>query len=315
MTFARSFAFTLALTSFSLAILACDKPSAPPPSGGAGNASSTGSSAKAPTPSSGEPSKPDPLAMAASAVEDWKKAQNDGKFEAYLAKYDASFQGIKRTPDGGEKKLDLATWKTDREKMFKIKQEVAVENIKSTMSGNDCVVTFLQRWKSGRFADHGEKTLTFRDSGSGMRIVREEMKWSERGYEDSKTPVVDATALTSPLTLTLSVKTAPKNESDCLSSTMVLTLKDAKGVEKTFEHGTITSVAEDNQVKAGAVKPSGDHFESLGQYCAGLQQGYTVKVSGDTIEAVETWNDEEGGPGKANQVIAKLPAGAVVTLK
>ncbi len=59
-----------------------------------------------------------------------RDAQNQGDFAAYAALYDAKFVGIRRTSDGGEKKMKWKAWKADRKKMFKGKQEVAADDVK-----------------------------------------------------------------------------------------------------------------------------------------------------------------------------------------
>src|SRR5437899_2903508 len=68
-------------------------------------------------------------------VDAWLAAQNQGDFDAYVALYDPSFVGIKRTSDGGETKLKLKKWKADRKKMFAAKQEVVAENVQSSDDG------------------------------------------------------------------------------------------------------------------------------------------------------------------------------------
>ena len=255
------------------------------------------------------------LGTAADAVlKNWLAAQNDGKFEAYAALYDASFKGVRRTADGAEKSFDLPGWRTDREKLFKKKQEVAADNIVKKVDASAVTLTFVQRWKSGKFADHGEKILELRADGTGaVRIVREELKWSERGWEDSKDKPVDATALVSPITLTVEEVKAPDN-GDCSVTILRIHLKDDKGTEQKFDYGSITGMG-GKPKKFGPLAPKAGESTDLGVYCAGLQQGYTVKVTGETLVAVAIWSDEESGAGKESKVIAKLPAGAKVTPK
>lgn len=285
--------------------------------GGATPAGSVSSSAGA----AGEPAakaKPQITAARAEAlVKAWVKAQNDGAFDAYLAFYDATFKGIRRSDSGAEKTMDLAGWKADRAKMFKKKQTVAADEVKVVVEGELAKVSFTQRWKSPSYADHGEKALELRNDAAGeLRIVREELKWSETGWEDSKGPVFDATALAAPVAVRVEIQRTPKIEaSDCQSSKMVIHLQGASGSEQTFEHGLITGMGEGNDVKVGFLKPAKGELSELGQWCAGMQQGYVVKLAGDTLVAIETWKDEETGGSRAAKVIAKLPAGGKATLK
>jgi len=215
---------------------------------------------------------------------------------------------------GAEKTLDLAGWKTDRERLFKNKQKVAADDVKKKVEGDLVTLTFVQRWKGGKFADHGEKVLELKADGDTMKIVREELKWSERGWEDGKEKVFDATAMVSPLTMTVEQVRLADN-GDCSETRLRIQLKDAKGHAETFDYGTITGMGGGAASKGGKLAPKAGEYTNLGTYCAGLQQGYTLKVAGDTLVALSIWNDEESGPGKDSKVIAKLPAGAQVLTK
>ena len=92
-------------------------------------------------------------------LKSWVDSQNEGKFDAYAAHYAPGFVGIKRTAGGGEQKLDLAAWKTDRQKMFKNPMKVAAEHAVVSFKGDQASVTFVQRWQSKGYADHGNKQL------------------------------------------------------------------------------------------------------------------------------------------------------------
>lgn len=266
--------------------------------------------AKAATP----PKKQDLAADASALLDKWVAAQTDGKLDAYLALYDDGFKGVRRTGGGAEKTLDLAGWKADREKLFKNKQKVAADDVKKKVDGDKVTLTFIQRWKGGKFADHGEKVLELEAKGGALKIVREELKWSERGWEDGKEKVFDATGMASPITVTVARANKPDN-GDCSEASLRVTLADAKGKKESFDYGTITGMGGDAAQKAGKLTPKGGEWTDLGVYCAGLQQGYTIKQAGDTLVALAIWNDEESGPGKDSKVIAKLPAGAKVVAK
>lgn len=244
----------------------------------------------------------------------WLAAQNAGDHAAYMALYGAGFKGVRRTADGTEKSLDLEGWSKDRERLFKGKQEVAADNVQKKVEGDKVTLTFIQRWKSPKSADHGEKVIELAAVDGKLRIVREELKWSERGWEDSKDKPLDATGLESPITLTVERVRLPDN-GDCSASQLRLRLKDAKGTEKQLDYGTITGMGGGAAVAGGKIAPKSGEYSDLGVYCAGLQQGYTVKVSGDTIVALSVWMDEESGPGKDSKVVVTLPKGAKVETK
>ncbi len=273
-------------------------------------------SAKAPASAKPSASAAPDLGPAADALlKSWLAAQNESKFDAYIALYDTTFKGVRRTSDGTEKSFDLAGWRADREKLFKKKQEVVADTVVKKIEAGVVTLTFVQRWKSGKFADHGEKVLELRAEASGaLRVVREELKWSEHGWEDSKEKAFDATALVSPITMTVEEYRAPDN-GDCSVKVFRVHLKDDKGTAVKFEYGSITGGGGEMTNKGGPIAPKGGEYTDLGVYCAGLQQGYKLKVSGDTIVALSIWNDEDSGEGKETKVIAKLPPGAKVSLK
>ncbi len=276
--------------------------------------------AKAPkaetTASASASAKPPPVDLGADGkklLDAWVAAQNDGKFDAYAALYDASFKGVRRTSDGKEKTFDLEGWKTDRKKLFGKKQTVAADNLATKVEDGKVTLTFVQRWKSGKFADHGEKVLELAAKDGGLRIVREELKWSERGFEDGKDKPLDATALVSPITLRVEEIAMPDN-GDCSETRLRIHLVDSKGTKLQVDHGVVTAVA-GGAKKSGFLKPKDGGFTDLGEYCAGLKQGYTVKVTTDTVVALAAWTDEESGDGKETKVVAKLPTGAKVKLE
>lgn len=246
----------------------------------------------------------------------WLAAQNEGKLDAYTALYDKDFKGVRRTGDGTEKTFDRDGWSKDRARLFQKKQEVAAEGVKKSVAGDTVTLTFMQRWRSGKSADHGEKVLELRLSkdDNKVRIVREDLKWSERGWEDSRDMVFNAADLVAPITMTVEKVRKPDN-GDCSASSLRISFEDSKGSKKELEYGTITGMGGDATGKGGRLAPKNDEYTDLGVYCAGLQQGYTVKVAGDKLMALAIWQDEESGPGKDNKVIARLPAGAKIIMK
>src|SRR5688500_18392447 len=80
-------------------------------------------------------------------VESWVAAQNDHDFAAYTAFYAKSFVGIRRTSNGGEKKMKLAAWKKDRKKMFRVKSmKVAADNLTIKVTQTGARAKFMQRY-------------------------------------------------------------------------------------------------------------------------------------------------------------------------
>jgi hypothetical protein len=89
--------------------------------------------------------------------------------------------------------------------------------------GTDARLTFVQRWKSARYADHGEKVLVLRAG----KIVREELSASVPGWQDDAKQVFDARALPTALTLRL-VARNDSTPNDCQYITYVLYVGDKK---------------------------------------------------------------------------------------
>jgi hypothetical protein len=152
----------------------------------------------------------------------WTEAQVKLDFAAYAALYEPrEFKGVKRTANGKVKSFDFAGWKADREKMFGRKFEIATEPLGvetwldkgSKLKGGVAAVRFVQRWKSGTYADHGTKVLHLWKAPDGaMRIVYEDLLNSEKGWDRTAAdvPVADLAAPTgSAQALALWEKLAP----------------------------------------------------------------------------------------------------------
>jgi hypothetical protein len=149
----------------------------------------------------------------------WLEAQNNGDFASYIALYSRDFSGVRRTADGREQALDLAGWKADRKKMFRGKTEVVIEQENGETVGDDgtFVITFLQRWRSGAYADHGQKVITIVEQDGDARILREELLWSRRGWESSADdPDVEKTATASAVTAAVAYDSDhPLDDAEC----------------------------------------------------------------------------------------------------
>lgn len=140
-------------------------------------------------------------------VASWVDAQNRGDFAAYAALYDAAhFKGVKRTARGGVTTYDFAGWSTDRKKMFdrKPKVEAVAPSVRSWLDAKSklkpgvVAVHFVQRWRTERYADHGEKLLHLLRGASGkLGIVYEDLLHSEPGW-DARAGVVAKLVLAPP---------------------------------------------------------------------------------------------------------------------
>ena len=254
---------------------------------------------------------------ARAVVDSWVRAQNASDLDAYSAFYAPKFKGIKRTTDGGEKSLTLAKWKADRKKMFKGAQKVAAEDVNVLAKGNGFVVTFVQRYKSGKYADHGNKELVLAPDAKGtLKIVREELRASIPGWETDTSKVIDATQLKSPLTVRLRTEVAKRfPDNDTLAYfAVVMTIRDANKVEIVREVGGFLDYPD----MAQKVDPSGS--PELFQVSSGPAfTTYWVKRSGDAIIVTSQENEEGAGndPGYVGKVetvlTVPLPAKAKVT--
>ena len=263
---------------------------------------------------------PDALRAAVAAlVAQWLEAQNTGDFGRYAALYAPDFKGVRRTATGAPKTFDLAGWKADRATMFERRMEVAADGV--TVSADTTpgvtVVTFTQRWRSGSYADHGQKVLKVRLDDGALRVVLEDMRTSTAGWEDDRIKAADLRAMTAPLTVRVSVdRVAPPDAvGDCLGGQMAVVVTDAAGRSETIAVGAVTGMAGDAPGLTWLAPTKRGRHEDLGTFCAGLQAGWRVEQDGDFLIATELWNDEVTGHGRHRRVLAQLAAGAEVRLE
>lgn len=171
--------------------------------------------AAAPAPTASlHPATPRPAAVRAQADADaraflarWTASQERLDFGAYAALYEPrAFRGVKRTHDGKITSYDFAGWKADRARMFRRKFEVAAEPLAvatwldpgAHLKTGMISIRFVQRWKSGRYADHGVKVLhLWRDKDRALRITYEDLLNSEPDWDDQVAPAA-AQALAPP---------------------------------------------------------------------------------------------------------------------
>lgn len=108
------------------------------------------------------------------AVDAWLAAQSGGDFAAYQALYADKLEGVKRV-GGRTWRFDRKGWMADRERMFKRPMTVTARDLEVSGSARTPVVTLVQSFQQGKFADQGPKRLVFTRVGGALRIAREEM--------------------------------------------------------------------------------------------------------------------------------------------
>lgn len=141
-------------------------------------------------------SPPAPEALRASTkalLSSWAAAQHAGDASAYLGFYNQkSFKGQKRTTSGEKREYSYAAWAADRTRMLKSNPEVAVEELRietwrdpgSKLKPNVIAVSFLQRWRSPRYADHGPKIMQLLVGPDGkLSIIYEALLQSRPGWD------------------------------------------------------------------------------------------------------------------------------------
>lgn len=144
------------------------------------------------------------VAEVSAAVVKWVEAQNRGDAAGYHAMYEpVHFKGVKRTSDGKVKRYDAKGWQKDRGRMFKAGAlEVAADELSvetwldpgSKLKPGVSIARFIQRWRGGRYADHGVKVLHWwRNKDGTLRIIYEDLLNSEAGWD--RTPDASVAAL------------------------------------------------------------------------------------------------------------------------
>jgi hypothetical protein len=254
---------------------------------------------------------------AKAVLDSWLAAQNGGDFAAYSTLYAKTFVGIRRTSDGGEKKMKWKAWKADRKKMFKKKMEVAADNPKVKAGDTGATITFMQRWKGGGYADHGTKVLVVGYGKDGtMRITKEELLSSTPGWEDDPSTTLDATDLVSPITVKVLMEGINPNEG-CTDVSYVLYLKDKKGHAHAREIGGGFIPTEDGMKTTEPVGVGDDPLYAMGAWCAGGEDDYQVVHSGDALVLRYKGLDEGEAPDMDWTTVAtvQLPPGAKLRAK
>jgi serine/threonine protein kinase len=144
--------------------------------------------APAPTPPPAAMSLPPPAddleSRATALLNDWETAQNLHDFDRYAALYAPAFTGTRRTPNGGERKLDRADWLTARRKIFTPTLKVQAYDVGVTPEADGATLWFDQRFRNGTYADHGRKKMVVAPIDGALRIVAEEMLDVKPGWDE-----------------------------------------------------------------------------------------------------------------------------------
>jgi serine/threonine protein kinase len=116
---------------------------------------------------------------------EWEASQNAHDFARYANLYADGFHGTIRS-GGRARTLDRAAWLAARAKMFSPTLEVASDALTITVDAPRARATlaFVQRFRAGRFADHGRKELVVERTGEQLRIVDEQMVDSRPGWDE-----------------------------------------------------------------------------------------------------------------------------------
>ncbi len=116
---------------------------------------------------------------AKSVLAAWLDAQNRGDFDGYKALYSPSFRGVRKS---GKKRVELGreAWFKDRARMFTKKMSVEADALKLSRAADLAAIEFVQTWRSGTYADIGEKRIELRNESGRSLIVSEEMLTSEK---------------------------------------------------------------------------------------------------------------------------------------
>ena len=124
----------------------------------------------------------------------WSREQDLKNFEDYIGHYHRErFTGVRRTKNGKVREYDVAGWENDRAKMFRTKASMTVDYDEvrittwldpgSRLESGISEARFIQRFKSGSYADHGPKLMRLlRDSSGVHKITYEDMLASYPGW-------------------------------------------------------------------------------------------------------------------------------------
>jgi len=134
-----------------------------------------------------QPSGPSLNEQAYALLEEWTAAQNAGDMDRYSRCYAPAFSGVRRTPAGTVLKLDRDAWMKDRARILSQRVTVETADVTTAVQDNGAVViSLLQRFRRGNYADHGRKIFTAERIGGALMFTSEEMRDSKRGWDEDE---------------------------------------------------------------------------------------------------------------------------------
>ncbi|MFM7671038.1 MAG: hypothetical protein ACKO6Q_00395 [Bacteroidota bacterium] len=119
----------------------------------------------------------------------WIKVYNTHTYDTYVKLYDRElFRGVKRPVGGSKNTYDYDGWVENKRSEFrKYKPEVLMDELRITNLNENGVskVSFQQTWisYSATYADRGEKVMTLRKVNGEIKIIYEELLYSEPADE------------------------------------------------------------------------------------------------------------------------------------
>ena len=110
-------------------------------------------------------------------INKWASHQNNKQISDYVALYDPSFNGIKRTKTGKSYYLNYAEWIADRSNMYQKAKYVTVQcnNLSvKLLTDNTAEATFNQIYLSDSYNDEGTKILKLKKNNDGKLVITNE---------------------------------------------------------------------------------------------------------------------------------------------
>ena len=132
------------------------------------------------------PSGPSLAEQAYALLDEWTAAQNAGDLERYGRCYAPAFSGVRRTPAGTVLKLDRDGWLKDRARIFSAPIRVETADVTTAEHEGKVVISLVQRFRRGNYADHGRKIFTAERIGTALLFTSEEMRDSKRGWDEDE---------------------------------------------------------------------------------------------------------------------------------
>ena len=135
-----------------------------------------------------DPVRPSLSALASALLYEWSLAQHARDIERYGRCYAPDFKGVRRTPGGKVLNLDRTSWLADRARIYAQPVEIQTADLDIVTDdvAGTAVITLLQRFRRGNYAEHGHKRFTAKLVGSAMLFTSEEMLDSKRGWDEDE---------------------------------------------------------------------------------------------------------------------------------